>query len=108
MGKQRDLNIEEKTKALAWRIYGVSTKVIGQRLGWSQHSIQRLFLMGKTYRRLIAGRGLYIEFFFYRNYIWENKPCRSLFLVFVHLHRPVMRKEHRKNLQTVLTYPVLA
>jgi hypothetical protein len=57
MGKQRDLNIEEKTKALAWRIDRVSTKVIGQRLGWSQHSIQRLFLMGKTYRRLIAGRG---------------------------------------------------
>jgi hypothetical protein len=52
MGKQRDLNIEEKTD-------GVSTKVIGQRLGWSQHSIQRLFLMGKTYRRLIAGRGVY-------------------------------------------------
>jgi hypothetical protein len=50
MGKQRDLNIEEKTKAFAWRIDGVSTKVIGQRLGWSQHSIQRLFLMGKTYR----------------------------------------------------------
>jgi hypothetical protein len=59
MGKQRDLNIEEKTKALACRIDGVSTKVIGQRLGWSQHSIQRLFLMGKTYRQLIAGWGLY-------------------------------------------------
>jgi hypothetical protein len=59
MGKQRDLNIEEKTKALAWNIDRVSTKVIGQRLGWSQHSIQRLFLMGKTYRRLIAGWGLY-------------------------------------------------
>jgi hypothetical protein len=60
MGKQRDLNIEEKTKALAWRINGVSRKVIGQRLGWSQHYIQRLFLTGKTYRRLKAGRGLYL------------------------------------------------
>lgn len=44
MGKQRDLSIEEKTKALAWRVDGVSTKVIGQRLGRSQRSIQRLFL----------------------------------------------------------------
>jgi hypothetical protein len=70
MGKQRDLNIEEKTKALAWRIDGVSTKVIGQRLGWSQHSIQRLFLMGKTYRRLIARRGLYCLFFLVRGSDW--------------------------------------
>ncbi len=45
MGKQRDLSIEEKTKALAWRVDRVSMKVIGQRLGWSQSSIQRLFLM---------------------------------------------------------------
>jgi hypothetical protein len=44
MGKQRDLSIEEKTKALAWRVDGVSTKVIGERLGQSQRSIQRLFL----------------------------------------------------------------
>jgi hypothetical protein len=45
MGKQRDLIIEEKTKALAWRVIGVSTTVLGQRLGWSKRSIQRLCLM---------------------------------------------------------------
>jgi hypothetical protein len=37
MGKQRDLSIEEKTKALAWRVDGVSTKVIGQ--SWDNSSI---------------------------------------------------------------------
>jgi hypothetical protein len=37
MGKQRDLNIEEKTMALAWRIDGVSTKVIER--GWDGPSI---------------------------------------------------------------------
>ncbi len=46
----------------------VSLKVIEQRLGWSQHSIQRLFLMGKTDRRLIVGRGLYIA----GKYIFEQ------------------------------------
>ncbi len=37
MGKQRDLNIEEKTKALAWRIDGVSTKLLDR--GWDGPSI---------------------------------------------------------------------
>jgi hypothetical protein len=73
MAKQRDLNIEEKTKALAWRIDRVSTKVIGQRLGWSEHSIQRLFLMGKMYRRLIAGQRLYITKFPTAMYSWDVK-----------------------------------
>jgi hypothetical protein len=38
--ENRDLSIEENTKALAWRVDRVSTKVIGQKLGRSQHSIQ--------------------------------------------------------------------
>jgi hypothetical protein len=54
MGKQRDLSFEEKTKALAWRVNRVSRRFIGKRLGRSQRSFQRLFLM--------SGPGLKVNF----------------------------------------------